>query len=796
EKDNKKLKEEYIFPKKIEKEQNLTYNEIKPINFNLKYTFNNNLINTLKFKPDVSSDSELDSFQKLFTSKFDIKKNIERFYLNEDLTFRLNGSLQLLNFGSNSLYQMSPVLEVRYVKWYDSNDFYDEYLKENYGEIPKTIPKATFDNLLNQLNDVNDRNFLNTIYTLSSTTYFIKSGLSVYEESQLIEIFRKVGFENPDIKSRKELLEKSNRSKSEFKIYYNDTITNDLSFNQPIFAGTNIVTSIGIDIFKFNEQTVENYIKLNELNSNNPKYQFVDPVYYFNRITYEKIQKLNTRFNFNVSPLPQDSNHKLTISLSSSVNYIIPQDVIGKMKETLWNKYKTDVHYVDNTTDLEPFAKEYLYYRTNGENIYENINSFFKDENFWNGAKYFRKIFTDIRLSFNYSYKMKSVNLVEIRNDLEFKLENIGAFSNGKITQITDNTDDRDILPLMVYPNNSFNLNLFNNVFTYNMSINFISEIDINFANYQKLKVEQQALDEFKIMKMVNSHKFGLNLDGKLFPIKLPKGSWFRFSSNTDFWYSKNQKWNTNRDNNGFFLYSQNFSLSLLMDILTVSLSFKAFDFVDRGYGLELDSGSIKLGYNVTEIPIFWNYFKLNINPAISFDFVVKHKDYYEGTNLYQYNTNYYSSNKLTHSLSIDLSIGQGTDFETIIRFSTRSENSEMYKFFKDDGVKLFFEDIEKSFNFADIRIRKESSFKLKEISVSITHKIHDWFLSFSYRGFPEKNSITNRFNWDNVFTFSVEWKLESENQLMKMFNKTKLNGSYSKGEWQQPVVSLDAEKN
>ena len=232
------------------------------------------------------------------------------------------------------------------------------------------------------------------------------------------------------------------------------------------------------------------------------------------------------------------------------------------------------------------------------------------------------------------------------------------------------------------------------------------------------------------------------------------------------------------------------------MDILTINLNFKAFDFKDRGYGFELDSGSIKLSYNITEIPIFWNYFKFTINPSLSFDFIVKHDDYYEGTNLYQYNTNYYSGNRLTHSISFDLSIGQGTDFETVIRFSARSENNEMYKFFKDDGLKLFFEDLGKSFNFADIRSRKESSFKLKEIGVSLTHKLHDWFLTFSYKGSPEKNSTTNRYNWNNIFTFTVEWKLESENQLMKMFNKTKVNSSYTKGEWQQPILSLDADKN
>ncbi|HPO50393.1 MAG TPA: hypothetical protein PLO89_08735, partial [Spirochaetota bacterium] len=488
---------------------------------------------------------------------------------------------------------------------------------------------------------------------------------------------------------------------------------------------------------------------------------------------------------------------KLTLGLAPSVNYIIPQDVLSKMKETIWLNNKNNIRLGDSTTDLEILARDYIYYRTNGENIYGKIDDFFKSENFWSGPKYFRKIFTDITLTSNYSYRKNNFNIFELSNTLVFRLDNIGAFSNGKILDdTTDTIANMQVLPLTVYPNDTLSMNFFNNILTYSMSIIFTSDLDTNFKNYSSLKPEQQILDEVRVMKMVNSHKLGLNIDGKLFEVKLPKGSWFRFSSTTDFWYYKLQKWEVDSKNNSFYLYSQNFSVSALMDIVSVNLNFKAFNFKSRGYGFELDSGSIKLGYNVTEIPIFWNYFKLNINPAISFDFVVKHSDYYEGTNLYRYNTNYYSGNKLTHSLSFDLTIGQGTDFETAIRFSTRSENSQMYKFFGEKGIEEFFLDLGKSFNFADTAQRKESAFKLKEISVSVTHKLHDWLLSFSYKGYPEKNTTTNRYNWDNVFTFTVEWKLDSENQLMKMFNKTKLNSSYSKGEWQQPVVNLDADKN
>jgi hypothetical protein len=72
---------------------------------------------------------------------------------------------------------------------------------------------------------------------------------------------------------------------------------------------------------------------------------------------------------------------------------------------------------------------------------------------------------------------------------------------------------------------------------------------------------------------------------------------------------------------------------------------------------------------------------------------------------------------------------------------------------------------------------------------------MHDWNLKFQYSGSPQKSDFSGRYYWENNFSFEVVWNIQSENQLMKMFNKTKINNTYEKGEWKQPVLSLDPDQ-
>jgi len=118
-----------------------------------------------------------------------------------------------------------------------------------------------------------------------------------------------------------------------------------------------------------------------------------------------------------------------------------------------------------------------------------------------------------------------------------------------------------------------------------------------------------------------------------------------------------------------------------------------------------------------------------------------------------------------------------------------------MYRYYSDQGIVDFFTDLANSFNFADINKRKSSNFNLQEITVSVEHNLHDFTLIFQYIGKPEKPDNVNRFYWENTFTFAVTWKIDSENQLLKMFNKTKIDEKYEKGKWKNRNLSLEAEE-
>ena len=184
------------------------------------------------------------------------------------------------------------------------------------------------------------------------------------------------------------------------------------------------------------------------------------------------------------------------------------------------------------------------------------------------------------------------------------------------------------------------------------------------------------------------------------------------------------------------------------------------------------------------------------IEPRIGFQFFVKHSDFYEDGILKQYNIDYYDKNKLIFSLGIDLEIGKGTSFETILHFGVKSENKKMYNYYKEDGLKEFFEDLIDSFNFGDIEKRRKSPFNLQEINFRLDHLLCDWKLTFEYIGKPEKvyknGEDTGIYDWNNRFEFYVTWAVKQKNQLMGLLNKTKLEHKFEKDQWQQPVISLD----
>jgi hypothetical protein len=68
-----------------------------------------------------------------------------------------------------------------------------------------------------------------------------------------------------------------------------------------------------------------------------------------------------------------------------------------------------------------------------------------------------------------------------------------------------------------------------------------------------------------------------------------------------------------------------------------------------------------------------------------------------------------------------------------------------------------------------------------------------DWKLNFTYNGAPAK-SESNRYYWENTFTFLIEWQIpsNSDNQLLNMLNMTSSNEKYEKGEFQRRDFKLD----
>ncbi|HOL57789.1 MAG TPA: hypothetical protein PLD75_09555 [Spirochaetota bacterium] len=704
---------------------------INIIDFDLNYNFSDTLTNKFFFKSDGTDDyPELDTTQKLFSNRLDINKITDSFNLNNYLTYTMKGRIDFITFSNDNskIFTMSPSFYLSYKKNWDNMDIYRSSLERT---------------------------------NLTSTS--------------IEDLIRKK--------------EKTNRELSELLINYEDTIRNDLSFGNKIFQGTGISTYIKLKIFKFNEQKQYNFQKLNELNASNSKYVPIDTFLYDNMDPYSKIESLYTNITLKFNFFPEGGPHTMDISAGPKINWLIPKSNLDIYKQDIWNDSSSDVIW---TADYLTEAKEYIYFKDNCAKLNEKVSLFYKQENFWDGEKNFRKMFENISINYNYSYKYSNnITIVSLSSSFVFKLENVGRFSTGNGKSYPENLSN-----LSFYPDFNLNLGFINSLITYSMSLNFTKELDTKYPDYTKLTDKQKNLDEYKIIVLNYRHTFNFSLPGNLFEFKLPSGNWVTISSSTNFRWNKNVTWSDNSEENYLFLESQTISTKILMDIFQINLNFRYFNFKNIGYGFELDSGSVRIGYRIKEIPVFLKYFRVEIDPSITYDFNVKHTQFYEGSTLKEFNEAYYSNNRLNFYLGLDLYIGEKTDFETKIHFHFRSMNKKMYKYYSEEGLESMFTDFFNSFNFADNNKRKSSNFNVQEVVVSIDHNLHDWNLKFEYIGKPEKATNINRYYWENTFTFLVTWKIGSDNQLLKMFNKTKINERYEKGEWKQRDLSLDPSKD
>lgn len=101
--------------------------------------------------------------------------------------------------------------------------------------------------------------------------------------------------------------------------------------------------------------------------------------------------------------------------------------------------------------------------------------------------------------------------------------------------------------------------------------------------------------------------------------------------------------------------------------------------------------------------------------------------------------------------------------------FSAVSRNDVMYRYVQDwvglemelPGETNIFKDLFNSFAFWDRGLRQASGFKLKKLSITLAHDLHDWTLNSSFSLEPRliKTSKPYRYDFSPYFTLSVLWK-------------------------------------
>jgi hypothetical protein len=129
-----------------------------------------------------------------------------------------------------------------------------------------------------------------------------------------------------------------------------------------------------------------------------------------------------------------------------------------------------------------------------------------------------------------------------------------------------------------------------------------------------------------------------------------------------------------------------------------------------------------------------------------------------------------FSDSILAFNLSLTFKVNDFLD----LSFSSLSQNSSAWRycpwlFASSDtaGMNLsdFYisplEDIAESFYFWDTSARKRSLFKLKSLSVKLSHDLHDWDMSFQLSASPSLDTSSTPYKYviDPTFTFLLSWR-------------------------------------
>jgi hypothetical protein len=133
-----------------------------------------------------------------------------------------------------------------------------------------------------------------------------------------------------------------------------------------------------------------------------------------------------------------------------------------------------------------------------------------------------------------------------------------------------------------------------------------------------------------------------------------------------------------------------------------------------------------------------------------------------------------YAQNLLQFTDSV-ISLGLSLKFRLAnwldLSFTSLSQNSDAWRYWPwlfpavsslgnpSDFYRNPFEDIWDSFSFWDTAARTASFFKLKSISVSLVHDLHDWDLSFTLTASPVLDTTTMAYTLSPSFSVMVRWR-------------------------------------
>ncbi len=125
------------------------------------------------------------------------------------------------------------------------------------------------------------------------------------------------------------------------------------------------------------------------------------------------------------------------------------------------------------------------------------------------------------------------------------------------------------------------------------------------------------------------------------------------------------------------------------------------------------------------------------------------------------------TSSYFTFAPSISFKIHEFLTFT----FTSSSRNSVIYRYFGNkvglSGETNFFKDLINSFRFDDDSLREMSGFKLQSLQFTITHEMHDWDFSMSFKieprllndGFDKGKETASYYDFNPYITISILWR-------------------------------------